>query len=71
MGFYASFGTVLLLLAITAPTALAFGFFGASAPIGINLSGKVTTSSFAMQLKCPLDQRLNGCTKAMVSSLLY
>ncbi|OJI93620.1 amino acid ABC transporter membrane protein 1 (PAAT family) [Planktotalea frisia] len=31
MGFYASFGTVLLLLAITAPTALAFGFFGASA----------------------------------------
>ncbi len=30
MGFYASFGTVLLLLAITAPTALAFGFFGAS-----------------------------------------
>ena len=31
MGFYASFGTVLLLLAITAPTALAFGFFGATA----------------------------------------
>ena len=31
MGFYASFGTVLLLLAITAPTALAFGFFGAAA----------------------------------------
>ncbi len=31
MGFYVSFGTVLLLLAITAPTALAFGFFGASA----------------------------------------
>ena len=30
MGVYASFGTVLLLLAITAPTALAFGFFGAS-----------------------------------------
>jgi polar amino acid transport system permease protein len=30
MGFYASFGTVLLLLAITAPTALAFGFAGAS-----------------------------------------
>ena len=31
MGFYVSFGTVLLLLAITAPTALAFGFAGASA----------------------------------------
>lgn len=31
MGFYVSFGTVLLLLAITAPTALLFGFFGASA----------------------------------------
>ena len=31
MAFYASFGTVLLLLAITAPTALAFGFGGASA----------------------------------------
>ncbi|MBT5822759.1 MAG: ABC transporter permease subunit [Rhodobacteraceae bacterium] len=31
MGFYFSFGTVLLLLAITAPTALAFGFFGATA----------------------------------------
>ncbi|TDK43138.1 ABC transporter permease [Antarcticimicrobium luteum] len=31
MGFYASFGTVLLLLAITAPTALLFGFGGASA----------------------------------------
>jgi len=31
MGFYTSFGTVLLLLAITAPTALAFGFGGASA----------------------------------------
>ncbi|MFP7571284.1 ABC transporter permease [Marivita sp. S2033] len=30
MGFYWSFGTVLLLLAITAPTALAFGFGGAS-----------------------------------------
>jgi len=29
MSFYASFGTVLLLLAITAPTALAFGFGGA------------------------------------------
>ncbi len=31
MAFYVSFGTVLLLLAITAPTALAFGFAGASA----------------------------------------
>jgi len=31
MAFYASFGTVILLLAITAPTALAFGFAGASA----------------------------------------
>jgi polar amino acid transport system permease protein len=31
MSFYASFGTVLMLLAVTAPTALLFGFFGASA----------------------------------------
>ncbi len=31
MGFYASFGTVLLLLAITAPVALIFGFGGAVA----------------------------------------
>ncbi|MCL3882366.1 ABC transporter permease subunit [Marivita sp. GX14005] len=31
LAFYASFGTVLLLLAITAPAALAFGFAGASA----------------------------------------
>ena len=31
MSFYTSFGTVLLLLAITAPTALAFGFGGAMA----------------------------------------
>ena len=31
MGFYFSFATVILLLAITAPTALAFGFAGASA----------------------------------------
>ncbi|SDO41363.1 polar amino acid transport system permease protein [Lutimaribacter pacificus] len=31
MSFYWSFGTVLLLLAITAPAALAFGFAGASA----------------------------------------
>ena len=31
MGFYTSFATVILLLAITAPTALAFGFAGASA----------------------------------------
>ncbi len=31
MGFYLSFGTVLLLLAITAPAALLFGFGGASA----------------------------------------
>ena len=30
MAFYQSFGTVLLLLAITAPTALAFGFMGAA-----------------------------------------
>src|SRR5690554_7332704 len=31
LNFYWAFGTVLLLLAITAPTALAFGFAGASA----------------------------------------
>ncbi len=31
MNFYYAFGTVLLLLALTAPTALAFGFAGASA----------------------------------------
>ncbi|WP_412565905.1 ABC transporter permease [Thalassobius sp. MITS945101] len=31
MGFYVSFGTVLLLLAVTAPVALSFGFFGAMA----------------------------------------
>ncbi len=31
MGFYLSFGTVLLLLAIAAPTALLFGFGGAMA----------------------------------------
>lgn len=31
MGFYQAFGTVLLLLAITAPAALAFGFAGATA----------------------------------------
>ncbi len=31
MAFYASFGTVLLLLAVTAPLALAFGFAGAAA----------------------------------------
>lgn len=31
MAFYASFGTVLLLLAVTAPLSLAFGFFGAVA----------------------------------------
>ena len=31
MAFYWSFGTVLILLAITAPAALAFGFGGASA----------------------------------------
>ena len=31
MAFYASFGTVLILLAITAPVALAFGFAGAAA----------------------------------------
>lgn len=30
-GFYLSFGTVLLLLAVTAPSALAFGFVGATA----------------------------------------
>ncbi len=34
MVFYSSFGTVLLLLAITAPTALAFGFLGAMAARG-------------------------------------
>ncbi len=31
LAFYASFGTVLLLLAVTAPAALLFGFFGATA----------------------------------------
>ena len=31
MGFYVSFGTVLLLLAVTAPVSLSFGFFGAMA----------------------------------------
>ena len=31
MAFYASFGTVLLLLAVTAPVALSFGFAGAAA----------------------------------------
>ncbi|KAA9009881.1 ABC transporter permease [Histidinibacterium aquaticum] len=34
MAFYGAFGTVLLLLAITAPLALAFGFAGASAARG-------------------------------------
>ena len=34
MAFYQAFGTVLLLLAVTAPTALAFGFGGAMAARG-------------------------------------
>lgn len=45
MGFYLSFGTVLLLLAITAPVALAFGFAGATAARSrvwpINWLGKI------------------------------
>ncbi len=48
MAFYASFGTVLLLLAITAPIALAFGFGGAVAArspfFALRLFGRVYTS---------------------------
>jgi len=48
MRFYASFGTVLLLLAITAPVALAFGFLGAMASrsqlFPIRMIGKSYTS---------------------------
>ncbi|MEE4120792.1 MAG: ABC transporter permease subunit [Paracoccaceae bacterium] len=48
MNFYVSFGTVLLLLAITAPCALAFGFAGAAASrsriLPLSLLGKGYTS---------------------------
>ncbi len=48
MNFYASFVTVLLLLAITAPTALAFGFAGAAASrsrfLPLSLLGKTYTA---------------------------
>jgi polar amino acid transport system permease protein len=48
MRFYASFGTVLLLLAITAPLAMAFGFLGAMATrsriLPLRLIGKIYTS---------------------------
>jgi polar amino acid transport system permease protein len=48
MAFYASFGTVLLLLAITAPTALMFGFGGAAAArsrfLPLSLLGKAYTA---------------------------
>ena len=48
MKFYLSFGTVLLLLAITAPTALLFGFAGASASrssfLPLRWFGKIYTS---------------------------
>jgi polar amino acid transport system permease protein len=48
MNFYASFGTVLLLLAITAPLALAFGFAGAAASrsrvLPLSLLGRGYTS---------------------------
>ncbi len=48
MLFYASFGTVLLLLAITAPVALAFGFGGAMAArshfLPLSLLGKTYTA---------------------------
>lgn len=48
MAFYASFGTVLLLLAITAPTALLFGFGGAVASrsqvLPLRWLGKIYTS---------------------------
>jgi polar amino acid transport system permease protein len=48
MNFYASFGTVLLLLAVTAPTALAFGFAGAAASRSrfapLSLLGKLYTA---------------------------
>jgi len=37
MAFYSSFGTVLLLLAVTAPAALAFGFGGAMAARGVRV----------------------------------
>ena len=47
MRFYASFGTVLLLLAVTAPVALAFGFAGAAASrsrlLPLSLLGRVYT----------------------------
>jgi polar amino acid transport system permease protein len=48
MNFYTSFGTVLLLLAVTAPAALAFGFAGAAASrsrvLPISILGKLYTS---------------------------
>ncbi len=48
MGFYVSFGTVLLLLAITAPSALLFGFAGAAAArsqvLPLSLLGKGYTA---------------------------
>jgi polar amino acid transport system permease protein len=48
MAFYGSFGTVMLLLAITAPTALMFGFGGAAAArsrfLPLSLLGKTYTS---------------------------
>ena len=48
MKFYASFGTVLLLLAITAPAALAFGFAGAAATrsrlLPLSLLGRAYTA---------------------------
>jgi len=48
MNFYASFGTVLLLLAVTAPCALAFGFAGAAASrsriLPLSLFGKGYTA---------------------------
>jgi polar amino acid transport system permease protein len=48
MSFYLSFGTVLVLLAITAPVALGFGFFGAMASrsrlLPLRLLGKGYTS---------------------------
>ncbi|SFQ97894.1 ABC transporter permease [Poseidonocella sedimentorum] len=48
MNFYKSFGTVLLLLAVTAPVALAFGFIGAiaarSSILAISLLGRTYTA---------------------------
>ena len=48
MGFYASFGTVMLLLLVTAPAALGFGFLGAmaarSALLPLRLIGRAYTA---------------------------